>query len=96
MIIPDNGQSRCRVEQNYQFQNWSGELLKLDSVEKPRSVYEGKKGVCGFEASLNKWERLANRPGTMAYSVMVKDDKGNMKVSNTAKFLIAYEVYSAD
>ena len=96
LIFPDNGQSGCRVEHNYQFQNWSGELLKLDSVEKPRSVYEGKKGVCGFEASLNKWERLANRPGTMAYSVMVKDDKGNMKVSNTAKFLIAYEVYSAD
>ena len=83
----------CWLEHNYLFKNQVGTLLSNDSVGLPNSRYESTKMVCGFSKQMINWERLADRPVYLNYSVTIKDNYGNSKISNVESFSIEYEFY---
>lgn len=83
----------CWLEHNYLFKNQVGTLLSNDSVGQPNSRYESTRMVCGFSKQMITWERLADRPVYMNYSITIKDSYGNAKTSNLASFSIEYEFY---
>lgn len=83
----------CWLEHNYLFKNQVGTLLSNDSVGLPNSRYESTKMVCGFSKQMINWERLADRPVYLNYSITIKDNYGNAKTSNVEEFSIEYEFY---
>ena len=83
----------CSLEHNYLFKNQVGTLLSNDSVGLPNSRYESTKMVCGFSKQMINWERLADRPVHLNYSITIKDGYGNAKISNVESFSIEYEFY---
>lgn len=83
----------CSLEHNYLFQNQVGTLLSNEYVGLPINRYESTKMLCGFYKQIINWERLADRPVYMNYSVTLKDNYGNRQDSNVESFTIQYDFY---
>ena len=83
----------CSLSHNYLFKDQGGTLLVNESVGLPTSHYESTKMVCGFNKQMINWERLAQRPTKMNYSITIKDSYGNSKTSNVEVFSIVYEFW---
>lgn len=83
----------CSLEYNYLFKNQVGTLLSNDYVVIPTNYYENTKMLCGFNKQMINWERLADRPVYMNYSITVKDNYGNRQDSNVENFTIQYDFY---
>lgn len=81
-------------KQNYLFRNQIFAILNDRIVQKPTGEVLTPDKLCNFTANLYYWERLANRPVYMNYSVEMKDPAtGNSVTSDPRQYIIVYESY---
>lgn len=83
----------CSIKPKYSFRNIRGAELSNNNVSLPTSYTAETLMVCGFYKQMYDWEKLADRPVFMNYSIVVSDNYGNSKESNVESFTIQYDFY---
>lgn len=91
--LDDADWASYRFENNYMFMNQIGTPLNERIVTYPTSHTRFADKLTGFTVRLSNWERLANRPVFMNFTVTVSDDYGNLQAGDTQQFLIVYKLY---
>ena len=89
----DLGSLGCTIKPKYTFRNIRGVQLSNNDVSLPQNYTVEYLMVCGFYKQMNDWEKLADRPVSMNYSIVISDNYGNSKESNTETFTIQYDFY---
>lgn len=80
----------CSVSQGFLFRNQVFVPLNNKIVQNPtQHLLQGKK-LCGFTANLYSWEKLANRPVYLNYTITVQDKHGNARTSDPHQFYLVY------
>ncbi len=83
----------CTIKPKYSFRNIRGVELSNNNVSLPQNYTAEYLMVCGFYKQMSDWEKLADRPIFMNYSIVISDNYGNSKESNVESFTIQYDYY---